>query len=150
VSDDAEQRDTFLALEEIINHAIKRCRAAETDLQALAGGGDERVSMASQEILGKEEKLVGAMSGFLENAPAELLATRFQYLPEEEDPPRPGTPEDAAARLANINHQVTEVLDQLSNKTTPPEHQDALEDLRQQVETFAQYVSMTSVTLHDP
>ena len=150
MTDDADQRDTFLSLEEIINNAIKRCRSAEGDLQALAGGGDDRVSMACQEILGKEEKLVGAMSGFLENAPEELLATRFQYVPQEKEQPRPGTPEDAAAALATINHQVTEVIEQLSDKAVPPEHQDALEELQQEVQTFAQYVSMTTVTLHDP
>jgi len=149
VSNDAEQRDTFLTLEEILTNAIKRCRSAEAELKGLAVGGDDRVSLACQDILDYEEKLIGTIEGFLRNASTKLLETRFQYLPEEKEPERPDTPKDAAAQLATTNHQITEILDNLSRKLVPPDAQAALDELHQEVETRAQQVSMISVTLHD-
>ena len=149
MTDDAQQRDTFLALREIITEAIRRCEAAEGQLKALAGGGDDRVSLSCQEILAKEEQLIDSLRAFLHEAPKPLLDTRSQYIPEKKQPPLPKTPEDAAAQLATVNLHVTEILDDLTGKLSSPDQQEAVDALRKEVETLAQHVSMTSVTLHD-
>lgn len=149
MTDDAAQRDTFLSLEEVLGNAGKRCQAASEQLKALAGGGDDPVSLACQEMLGNEEKLIDTLEGFVRNAPEDLLKMRIQYVPAQEEPGRPESAEDAAAQLATVNHQVTETLADLHEKLNLPEKSEALEELHREIETLSHSVSMVNVTMRD-
>jgi len=150
VATDAEQRDTFLSLEEILGERAQRCRNADADLRALVGAGDDRQALAFGKISEEEQALIGLLEAFGDRAPRQLLDTRFQYPPPK---PRRGgteTPELAAAQLVKVNHELTESLAEMVDKLSAPEQREDLAELHKAVESRARHISLIDVTTRDP
>ncbi|MEE4144726.1 MAG: hypothetical protein V2I26_07990 [Halieaceae bacterium] len=146
---DVDQRSTFLPLSDILAGAAKHCLVAEADLIVTAGHASNPVSLAWSEIASQEHELAKLILNFASTGPVELLDTRFQYSPEQVEMDRPGSPEQAVAQLVNVNHQLTDSLDELCVNLAATELARELDQLRRAVESMAQRISMISTTMSD-
>lgn len=147
---DAEQRDTFLSVEEVLKHRAQRCLAAEGALRTLAESQRDRLSMACEKIAVRERRLVGLVNAFASDAPPQLLATRLQYVPEKVERTAPDSAPAAAAQLVQVNHELTQTLAALAGRMPTPELEEDLGELHRAVESLARRVSMISLTAQDP
>lgn len=145
-------RSTFLALDDLLKTAARRCFEAGARLNVMAGQGSDPVYLAWAEIAAGEHRLANLLDEFTRNGPSNLLQTRFQYTPaaaEPADPDTPETPEEAVAQLVTFNHRLTEELRELALNIAPPELGEMLDELRREVESLGQSISMISVTVRD-
>ncbi len=142
-------RETFVSVADVLSGAAKKCLEAEADLKVLARHGSDPLSMACEEIAGQEHRLAVLLADFSGAGPDKLLATRFQYTPEETVLPPPGSAEDAIARLVQLNYELSENLRELTVNMVAPEMADSLDLLRGEVESLGQKISMISVSLQD-
>lgn len=141
------KRNTFLPLRDILTEAAERCQAAEAHLAS--GPEKQPQSQAWKEIARAEHELADLLLEFARGGPANLLDTRFQYLPGGFSFPKPCSAEQAVEILVTGNHELTEMLRELRDNMVPQELEEPLDQLLRQVESKSQSISMISTTMQD-
>ncbi len=147
--EDAQQRDTFLELDEILNKALTRCETNAAELHRMNEAGEDRMTLASREILIKELQFIDAIKAFQARSPGSLLEICFQNVPATHDPGHADSLAEAIANITTVNQQLTEIIAGLADQVSVPDQQEALLALHEQLKSMAQDISMVSVTLDD-
>ena len=142
-------RTTFMSMEEALSGAAQRCLEVEADLKVLAGHGSDPVDMAWKEIADREHRIARLLIDFVRNASRNILDTRVQYTPDDIKLTWPESAENAADQLVATNTRLAERLDYLSHALAVSDMSDALEALRNQVESVSQQISITRTTMQD-
>jgi hypothetical protein len=142
-------RATFVSVGDVLSSASKRCREVESGLRSVAWRADDPLSLACREIARQERELADLLGRFAREGPEKLLHTRLQYTPEASAPASPDSRKEALARVAELNHQLSENLDELARNIAPPELAEDLGELQREVASLARRMSMVSVTARD-
>lgn len=142
-------RDTFLSLTEIIQGAAQRCLAAEAELRGLADASADPVEFAWEQMADCEQELAELLEKFSREGPRNVLDTRAQYIPATGTPPSEPTTAAAGSRVVSVNHEISDMLQQVTDRISSQEVSEDLEQLGREFESLAQRISIILVTAGD-
>jgi hypothetical protein len=149
ITENDNNRHTYMPLREILSAAAKYCLTAAAKLDALSLEAPKTASLAWEEMASQEHELAKLIEDFACRGPVNLLDTQFQYTQVHALPGEPESVEEAVAQLVNFNHELTESLDQLALEVAPVELSEAMDELCREVTSIARRISMISTTMRD-
>lgn len=147
---DASTRKTFLSYRELIERAVERCREAENTLRAHVEEADERYAMTWATVADVEADLARSLADYAKDAPDEVLHTRLQYQPDTE-----GTEEvasnlsEAIEHLIAVNNAIADLFHHEAADTPLPTLQEALENVRENVDATNRKITQIRQSAHE-
>jgi len=144
-----ENHETFLSFGELFSRSAEQLLQAERAVREHLNETEAPYQQAMKLVADAEHRLAIELAQYAEKGPENIVCTRVQYKLESDARPTPSTLEDALQHLTGINLELTEVLQDLSEKAAPETLQQTIETLRRDVEHVNKQISMIRLTAQD-
>lgn len=151
MTDNTQNRDTFIAFGDLLRNLALQCRAAERFLRkARADDGEPTVTAEfAAWVAQREGRVATGLEQCAQQGPDNMIARRLQYKPSYRAWLDPDTTGQALTQTVNLNNAVAEALDEATEKSVAIEIGEQMADLTRQIDAINRKVSLAVVTSDD-
>lgn len=143
------ERETFVAFGDLLLKLALQCRAAERFLkQRTKAEAGVTVELAYW-VAERQARVASGLEGCAQEGPSNMVSRRLQYKPDYQAWLDPQETEPALKQVVNLNNTVSEVLQEVTDKSVPVEVGEQMQDLTRQVDAINRKVSLALVVSSD-
>ncbi len=142
-------RGTFMSYEEVLRESANRCQMASNRLRNSCDDVAAPWRSMIEQIVRAEDGLATSLNRFADEGPAELLATRTQYIPLDQTKPDAPTVGAALKQLIRTNDEIKALVAQQSEKVVATKAMHETTQLSNKIDAVSRKISMIRQSSRD-